>query len=63
MATRKKAEHEAPPPAIGRPPIPEEDRAKVRALRLTDAEWAKFQLLGGTGWLRERIAKARNVPE
>lgn len=63
MATRKKTEPVAPPPAIGRPPIPEEERAVVHSIRLTPARIEKLRKLGGGKWISERIDKARNVPE
>lgn len=42
----------------GRKPLPPEDRAVVHSLRLTAAQWAKFQALGGTAWLRAALQKA-----
>jgi len=57
--SKTKKTTEAPAPLIGRPPIPEEDRAKVSSIRLTPARWAKFHLLGGARWLSERIDRAR----
>jgi len=32
---------------------------RVRALRMTDAEWAKLLVLGGAAWVRERIGRAK----
>jgi hypothetical protein len=58
---KKKAEPAAPAPAIGRPPIPEEERAVVSSIRLTPARWEKLRALG-TKWLSARIDKAK-IPE
>lgn len=43
---------------VGRPPLTDSERAKLRSIRLTDAHWAKLQLLG-MDWLREQIDKAK----
>lgn len=43
----------------GRKALPENDRAIVRSLRLTAAQWGKFQALGGVAWLRAAIQRAR----
>ncbi len=37
----------------GRPVV--EDLAKRRTIRLTDADYAKFKLLGGAKWLRKKL--------
>lgn len=42
------------PPGTGRPP---EARTKPRSVRLTDARWAKLQLLG-SAWLAAQIDRA-----
>jgi hypothetical protein len=56
---RKKAEPVAVQPKIGRPSIPEEERAVVHAIRLTPARIEKLRQLGGAKWISERIDKAR----
>lgn len=43
--------------AGGRPPMAEEDRPKVRSVRLNNARWAKYQSLG-RGWLEAAIDAA-----
>lgn len=43
----------------GRKALPESDRALVRSLRLTAAQWEKFLALGGVSWLRAAIQRAR----
>jgi hypothetical protein len=44
----------------GRPTLPESERASVAYnVRLTAAQHAKVQRLGGAAWIRERIDKAR----
>ena len=43
----------------GRKPLPTEEKAVVRSLRLTAAQWAKFQTLGGVAWLRAALQKAK----
>jgi len=55
---------EEPKPArpMGRPALPESERAKTRAFRLTDAEAEKLDALGGVTWLRRRI-KAAKLPK
>ncbi len=35
---------------VGRPVL--EDKAKIRSLRLTDADWLKLKAMGGIKWLR-----------
>ena len=49
-----------PSPRIGRPPLPDEEVARVRSIRLTDARWAKLQALRETepGWLERVIDEA-----
>jgi len=37
----------------GRPTV--EDKAKMRTMRLTDAEYAKYKLLGGIKWLKSLL--------
>ncbi|CAM5366903.1 hypothetical protein SSTU70S_05696 [Stutzerimonas stutzeri] len=32
---------------------------RPRSVRLDDADWALFLALGGTGWLRQKLRKAR----
>ncbi|MBK6616270.1 hypothetical protein [Ottowia sp.] len=43
--------------AGGRPPMPTDDKPKVRTVRLNDARWAKYKLLGRT-WLEVAIDTA-----
>lgn len=38
----------------GRPGVPEEERRRVRTLRLNDARWALFKSLG-SGWLERKL--------
>jgi len=49
------------PARMGRPTLPESERASVAYnVRLTAAQHAKVQRLGGAAWIRERIDKARD---
>lgn len=34
--------------------------AKVRSIRLTDAEWSEYQRRGGTDWLRGELSSNEN---
>lgn len=43
----------------GRKAMPAADRAAVRSVRLTAAQWDKFRALGGVVWLRAALARAR----
>ena len=43
---------------MGRPALPEEQRAVTGSLRLTAERWAKLRRLG-TAWLSRMIDKAR----
>lgn len=43
----------------GRPEVPAEDRLQVVSIRLTEAQKAKLERLGGSAWLREKIDRAR----
>lgn len=43
----------------GRKPMPEDQKTIVRSVRLTAAEWAKFQALGAAEWLRAMIKRAK----
>lgn len=44
----------------GRPVLPEDQRHTARVeIRMTEAQRAKLELLGGAEWLRTRIDKAR----
>jgi hypothetical protein len=43
----------------GRPPKPEAERLVQRSIRLTPAQWAKFDAAGGIAWLRGLIDRAR----
>lgn len=42
----------------GRPELPEDQRAKTRAIRLTDARWDKLKRLG-MAWLSRAIDRAK----
>ena len=39
----------------GRPKLDDADKAKQRAIRLTDDHWDKFLLIGGVKWLRRML--------
>lgn len=39
----------------GRPKVAESDRAKARTIRLADADYALFMILGGVKWLRVKL--------
>lgn len=41
------------PRNAGRKTLPDELRAKMRSIKLTDADWVKFKSLGSAAWLRE----------
>jgi hypothetical protein len=41
---------------------PENEKMKVRSIRCTDEEWEKCLKLGGSSWIRRRIAEA-TIPE
>lgn len=43
----------------GRPIVPEAARLRIGTIRLTQGQWDKLAALGGIGWLRDRIDKAR----
>lgn len=43
----------------GRPPVPPGQRLTARSIRLTEAQWAKLERLGGAKWLREKIDRSR----
>lgn len=43
----------------GRPSIDPEARLIAGSVRMTSAQWAKLDELGGAAWLRDRIDKAR----
>jgi hypothetical protein len=49
-----------PAPRVGRPPVPAEELARVRSIRLNDARWAKLQSLRAAepGWLERMIDEA-----
>ena len=40
---------------LGRPPLPDEKKQKVRGVRLDDKQWRQFRELGGLPWLRQII--------
>jgi hypothetical protein len=44
---------------MGRPPKPPEDTLKQRSIRLTDAQWEKYDAYGGVKWLRKLIDRAK----
>ena len=44
--------------ARGRPPVPPEVRLEQRSIRLTAAQWAKFEANGGVVWLRSLIDRS-----
>jgi len=44
----------------GRKPLsPTGETMKPRQIRMTDGEWAKCIALGGAGWVRNQIKKAK----
>lgn len=43
----------------GRPEVQPEDRLQVVSIRLTEAQKAKLDRLGGSAWLREKIDRAK----
>jgi hypothetical protein len=43
----------------GRPALPPGKALKVGSIRLTAAQWDKLAKLGGAGWVRMRIDRAR----
>lgn len=44
----------------GRKPLAKSGEVmKPRAIRMTDAEWAKLLQLGGSEWIRGKIKRAR----
>lgn len=43
----------------GRPEVLPEDRLQVVSIRLTEAQKAKLEQLGGSAWLRRKIDAAR----
>jgi len=46
----------------GRKPInPSGELMKARAVRMTDEEWAKCLLLGGSAWIRAQVKKAKAI--
>jgi len=42
----------------GRPKLPEDEVSIPRSIRLTSAEWAKFDLLG-IAWLKKALKRAK----
>lgn len=49
------------PRKTGRKPIsPTGEVMRSRPIRMTDEEWEKCKRLGGAGWVRRLIAKARD---
>jgi hypothetical protein len=45
---------------MGRKPISKSgEKMKVRAVRMTDEEWAKCLELGGSSWIRKCVKKER----
>lgn len=55
-AMPKPNEPKRPP---GRPEVQPEDRLQVVSIRLTDAQKAKLDRLGGSAWVREKIDRAK----
>lgn len=51
--------HPPPKRPQGRPVVPETDRLRVGAVRLTQSQWDKLTALGGVEWLRKQINKAK----
>lgn len=48
------------PKRRGRPPVPADQRMTERAeLRMTSAERAKYEALGGAEWVRRQIQRAK----
>lgn len=47
------------PKRRGRPPKAPEDRGGIYALRLTEAQRAKLEALGGATWIRDKLAHAK----
>jgi hypothetical protein len=43
----------------GRPELSPDQRLVIGSLRLTGAQWAKLEALGGAVWLRDRINRAK----
>jgi hypothetical protein len=43
----------------GRKALPPGEKLVVGSIRLSPAQWAKLEKLGGAQWLRERIDKAK----
>jgi hypothetical protein len=43
----------------GRPPKPPDEKLEQRSIRLTPAQWAKYEAAGGIEWLRKLIDRAR----
>jgi hypothetical protein len=52
-----------PKKPMGRPPVPVEERLVQRSVRLTMAQWAKFDAAGGLPWLRKLIDRAKPPTE
>lgn len=50
-----------PRPNSGRPPIKVGEETVTVSLRLTHAQRAKLEALGGAAWVRARIDKARKA--
>lgn len=43
----------------GRKVLPQQDRTRPRSISLRPDEWAKFDRIGKTNWLRVVLAKAK----
>jgi hypothetical protein len=43
----------------GRPEVTPEDRLQVVSIRLTEAQKAKLERLGGSAWVRQKIDRAK----
>lgn len=46
-----------PNPNAGKKPYPDEKLLKVRAMRMTDEEFERFEELGGIKWLRNLLGR------
>lgn len=42
----------------GRPTKPDDQRLVQRSIRMLPSQWAKFDAIGGVGWLRALIDRA-----
>lgn len=56
---RPMAQSTEPKRPLGRPEVQPEDRLQVVSIRLTGAQKAKLERLGGSAWVREKINRAK----